>query len=311
MTFLGYHVEDVQPDGLCSPSLASEFRRRLFCFIFNADKGLASFTGRPPLLSRRYVSTRLPLDLADAWLLSDDETLRSKVDELDEDGWSQDDSIYPASHLRARFRFYIIRDEVFEIALAVGIKPPRRSLLCVPQSIGAHDTDSKLRDLKARETDTLASLPQKLRFDAADFDDLTVGAEKLYIRLILHLEHLQNLFFIERLLCRDGYAANDNLLQVSFEMVSTAVMFWTNMDRLSVIHHDFMWLVRHYIAKEIFNAKSLTQTLPGHGVRRSRWRCTLPQAPQAGGRGLPTGRGSSPLGDCPTAEPPGRIPGMG
>lgn len=105
-------------------------------------------------------------------------------------------------------------------------------------------TNLKLSELKARQANTLADLPRKLRFNTTDFDDLTIGAEALYIRLLLHLEHLQNLFFIERLRCRDGYGANHDLLQVSFEMVSTAVMFWTNMDRLSAIHHDFMWLVR-------------------------------------------------------------------
>lgn len=108
---------------------ASEFHRRLFCFIFNTDKVIASFTGRPPLLSRRYVTTRLPLDLADDWLLSDQETLKSKVNELDDGGWSQDAAIYPVSSLRARFSFAVIRDEVFEIALAVGVEPPEGSLL--------------------------------------------------------------------------------------------------------------------------------------------------------------------------------------
>jgi hypothetical protein len=129
MTFLGFHVENNQPMGNRTPSLASEFQRRLFCFIFNTDKVLASFTGRPPLLSRRYASTRLPLDLADEWLLSDEETLKCKVGDLDDEGWSQNDAIHPVSSLRARFSFAVIRDEVFEIALAVGVKPSEGFLL--------------------------------------------------------------------------------------------------------------------------------------------------------------------------------------
>lgn len=129
MTFLGTHVENDDYTVDRPPSLSSEFQRRLFCFVFNTDKVLASFTGRPPLLSRRYVSTRLPLDLADEWLLSDKETLKRKVGELDDKGWSQDDAIYPVSSLRARFSFAIIRDEVFEIALAVGARPSETFLL--------------------------------------------------------------------------------------------------------------------------------------------------------------------------------------
>lgn len=129
MTFLGFHVENDEQKGGRTPTLCSEFQRRLFCFVFNTDKVLASFTGRPPLLSRRYVATRLPLDLADEWLLSDKETLKRRVDELDDKGWSQDGAIYPVSSLRARFSFAVIRDEVFEIALAVGARPSETSLL--------------------------------------------------------------------------------------------------------------------------------------------------------------------------------------
>lgn len=128
MTFLGFHVENDPQASQRGPSLASEFRRRLFCFIFTSDKSLASFTGRPPLLSRRYVSTRLPLDLSDDWLLAGGEILRSRISELDENGWSQNDVIYPVSNLRARFILAIIRDEVLEIALAVNEKVSRKSL---------------------------------------------------------------------------------------------------------------------------------------------------------------------------------------
>lgn len=62
-------------------------------------------------------------------LLSDEETLKCNVGELDNEVWSQNDAVYPISSLRARFCFAVIRDEVFEIALAVGVKPSEEFLL--------------------------------------------------------------------------------------------------------------------------------------------------------------------------------------
>lgn len=57
-------------------------------------------------------------------------------------------------------------------------------------------------------------------------------------------------------------------------MVSTAVMFWTNMDRLSVISHDFMWLVRHSFSISLplrspgwlIHSKVMDYAVPGGGV---------------------------------------------
>lgn len=66
----------------------------------------------------KYILTRLPLDLANEWLPVD-ESLKCKVDELDDKGCSQNDTIYPVGPLRAHSGFVVICDEVFEIALAV------------------------------------------------------------------------------------------------------------------------------------------------------------------------------------------------
>lgn len=67
---------------------------------------------------------------------------------------------------------------------------------------------------------------------------------------MIHLEHLQNLFFIARLLIKWGYSNQAELLEVSFEMVAVALVFWTHMDRLAGLHGDFEWLVsvsRHVV----------------------------------------------------------------
>lgn len=71
-----------------------------------------------------------------------------------------------------------------------------------------------------------------------------MSAPYLYAKVVVHLENLQNLFFVLRLLVQSGHDSHADLLTVSFEMVSTALIFWTHMDRLSGLHGDYEWLVR-------------------------------------------------------------------
>lgn len=90
---------------------------------------------------------------------------------------------------------------------------------------------------------TIAGFPPIVVFKDEDIQDRKIDVAILYIRLIVYLEHLQNMFFIERLLVKRGHD-DGALLAVSFEMVSKTLLFWTNMDRLSVMNGDFEWLVR-------------------------------------------------------------------
>lgn len=115
LTFLGMHVQQaVRP---YKPSLCSENKRRLFAQVFNSDKFTVSFTGRPPLITRRYCTTPLPLDIRDEDLTADESTLINAVNSLDERGWNTKGELYPATLVRARYMIAIILDELVEIAL--------------------------------------------------------------------------------------------------------------------------------------------------------------------------------------------------
>lgn len=95
-----------------------EARRRIVCQIFITDKFLAAFVGRPALLTRRFCSIQLPLDLDDRILLSDKETFQRHCSRLDNDGWDMDGRLHSASILRVRTKVALIRDEILEIGLS-------------------------------------------------------------------------------------------------------------------------------------------------------------------------------------------------
>jgi hypothetical protein len=113
--YLGFHAIEQPPN--YEPTLCSEHKRRIFAQIYTSDKLGTSFTGRPPLISRRYCSTPLPLDLPDNILIADQETLRRAVSALDERGWNTSGEIHSATIIRARCMLAYIYDSLFEIAL--------------------------------------------------------------------------------------------------------------------------------------------------------------------------------------------------
>lgn len=115
VTYIGMHA--AQHDASYVPTVASEARRRLASQSFVVDKVAACFNGRPPLLSRKYMLTPLPLDLRDEVLLSDPETISRAVAALDEKGWNTDGKVYPTTSLRARRMLASVTDEVMEVSL--------------------------------------------------------------------------------------------------------------------------------------------------------------------------------------------------
>lgn len=126
-TYIGLHA--MPQDGTYAPSASSEARRRLISQIFVVDKVAASFAGRPPLLSRKYLLTPQPLDLGDDVLLSDAASIAREVERLDERGWNHDGKFYSTTIVRARRSLMVVKDEVMELALGYPISASMESLL--------------------------------------------------------------------------------------------------------------------------------------------------------------------------------------
>ncbi|KAF7542399.1 hypothetical protein G7Z17_g11607 [Cylindrodendrum hubeiense] len=208
------------------PSLCSENKRRLFAQIFNSDKFTVSFTGRPPLITRRYCSTPLPLDLRDEDLTGDESTLMDAVNVLDERGWNTKGEVYPATLIRARYMITTILDELVEIALdnTTGV------------------TLEHLQNLKTRQLNTVSEFPTGLVYDPENLFDSNLDIETRYTRILVHLAHLQNLFFVERLLLRNGAPDEGNLLITSFDLVTLTIVFWTHKDQFATMRRNFEWL---------------------------------------------------------------------
>jgi hypothetical protein len=85
------------------------------------DKMLVSFTGRPPMLSTRFTSTPLPLDISDEVLMSDDETISRAVAALDK-GWNAQGRLEKVTFIRARAVMTFVHADILECALGTRAK---------------------------------------------------------------------------------------------------------------------------------------------------------------------------------------------
>ncbi|CAH0002545.1 unnamed protein product, partial [Clonostachys byssicola] len=233
LTFAGYH-DDRSRDPLAAASEttpALEARRRVMCQIFIVDKYLATFVGRPPLLTRRFCCIKLPLDLDDTALVSDKDAFQEQTRSLDSNGWNQRGRIYSSSILRFRMLVALLRDAILEIGLG-------------------YSDDFSLDDilkLKTKELELYEKLPIHM-IGSPTFDDIAgVDPQLIYSQLVIRLDHLLNLFLVERLLVKNGHSRGD-LLRTSFEMVALTMHFWTNKHRWAESQRECHWLIMGHAA---------------------------------------------------------------
>lgn len=94
----------------------------------------------------------------------------------------------------------------------------------------------------------IAQFPACIVYRDDDTTNKAVDGPTLYSKILVRLEHLQNLFFIERLLTKEGHAPASQMLEISMELVSLTLIFWTHQDRLHGLQGDSEWLVMSYAA---------------------------------------------------------------
>ncbi|KAG8673661.1 hypothetical protein FPOAC1_006975 [Fusarium poae] len=242
MTYLGVHAQkNTIP---YTPSLSSEHKRRIFGRIYNLDKAIVAFTGRPPLLDHRYCTTQMPLDFSDEDLLAGGAALERAAAELTQGGWNTHGGVYPSGFCRSAYQLSVILNEILGIALA-------------PDPNVTLDT---LRNLKQRALNVIAQIPKHLMYDPddpydlplpqaepasheKDLSDPQVEANVIPIRIFGRLTHLQNMFLLERLFLQYDAMDEGDVLLVSFEMVSLTLLFWTHKDKFPDTRRDFEWML--------------------------------------------------------------------
>ena len=74
-------------------------------------------------------------------------------------------------------------------------------------------------------------------------DVAEIPGDTLYAQILTRLEHLLNLFMLERILTRHKVATGQSLIDVSLEMLRSTLVFWRQKDQFIGLYSDFEWLV--------------------------------------------------------------------
>ncbi|RDW92202.1 hypothetical protein BP5796_01596 [Coleophoma crateriformis] len=222
-TGLGLH----RAQDLAAPvTISSEMRRRIWAVVFAVDKTLATFTGRPPGLSHRYMSCPMPLDLSDDILLAPREEIEKAISELDSNGWNTKGELYTATNLRANMVHALISSEILEIALGNS----------------SQYSDERLMDLKIRNEQTLNSYPPWLHYNK----DFANPHYLQWTRLSLRFRYLNCCLLLEQLWTKRGNADKQPLLDVAREMLELTVFMWTERDQFRDRHYDYDFMIMFY-----------------------------------------------------------------
>jgi hypothetical protein len=102
--------------------------------------------------------------------------------------------------------------------------------------------DKLFSKLKTKQMELHKGLPAHVACNQISEDIGDANPRIAYLRLLLRLDHLLNLFLVERLLLKHGHGRGD-ILRTSFEMVVLNMQFWTNKHRWGEIQGESQWLV--------------------------------------------------------------------
>lgn len=139
---------------------------------------------------------------------------------------------------------------------------------------------SGLRDLKERALETYSRLPAIIHYSPIDITGANTDGQMPYPRLVLRLEHLQNILFIERLLLRHGKQDRSDIIATSFELVSNTLVFWTHRERLSQMRDDRDWVVSlRSVSASPRHPCLVSDSYRGHVICRPCRRHPLPRTP--------------------------------
>lgn len=99
------------------------------------------------------------------------------------------------------------------------------------------------RRLKTRSRETYAKFPPCIQYHPDILLDKTLRGPTLYARTVTHLEYLENLFLLERLMIKHGGGNMQDLIDISCDMLDLTLVWWKHSNRFAGMHSDLEWLV--------------------------------------------------------------------
>lgn len=205
-----------------------ELQKRIFSSTFGMSITLATFHGRPPSLSRHYLSMELPLDASEEDLMKDNEDIIRPT--LCNSGWNRQSKIYPSTMGRAFLVGHLIREEVLEICL--GPKLARDQLA------------SRVQEVRGRIDREFLDFPDQLREPLTRESMAKKNAWEIACVAQIQLQTMQHRFLLEQ----HNHEGRDETrhLQIAREILGVVNIIWTERDRFLEHTDDVHWFISSY-----------------------------------------------------------------
>ncbi|GIJ83585.1 hypothetical protein Asppvi_002409 [Aspergillus pseudoviridinutans] len=206
---LGLHRDSDERTDL--PDFLLESRRRLFAAVYQLDKSIATFLGRPPRISWRHSDCRLPLDISDEALTGSRQLAQKSVTA---EGWSCHAVYQRSAWIRLRFLISTFREEILELSLTKS----------------SEHRDEQLSHLHYTEDCWNTHQPISVKV----------------MLIVSYLAFLYNEFLVQRLLALNSTEYSTALVDVSSTILSTVLTFGRQQEWAVDIHRDFIWTLLLY-----------------------------------------------------------------
>ncbi|KAF2103596.1 hypothetical protein NA57DRAFT_72575 [Rhizodiscina lignyota] len=226
---MGLHQDPGSTD--TAPFFLKELRKRCFGTAYCADKAIATFLGRPPLISRQYSCSTLPVDLDTSAIMSSSPgELANHLAELDSDGWNVAKGHFVrATFLRVRMAISYIREDVLLLSLGTEIS----------------DLEARVYSTLQKAETAWNNFPQSARYSEACWTSET-DPIICFMMLLLYLDHLHSLFLLYRLLVRKRDTGAEMLVDTARKLLSAVLVLCKERSRLIAIATDFPWIILYY-----------------------------------------------------------------
>ncbi|KAI5368109.1 hypothetical protein Slin14017_G031450 [Septoria linicola] len=183
----------------------------------------------PPRMLKRYSDCKLPLELTEQELLSDEATLSEARQKLTSDGWKQEGVYCSATWNRMRFMASVLYETIMEFEYQVFDDKTVYNLLQLEKQLQA----------------TWSSFPDRLRYKPEVWHTKEHPAACLMLA-ILNLLYLQSKLLIHRLLTRANISYTGPTLEIASKILSTVNHLAQVRDRAVFLRHDNPYVMLCY-----------------------------------------------------------------
>jgi chromatin structure-remodeling complex subunit RSC3/30 len=175
---------------------------------YSMDKVLATFLGRPPLISWRYCDIQMPLDLSVEEIFADPVVRNAAIARLDEkSGWNLESSLMKGMWPRIALITSVLREKVLELSLSWQLE----------------NLSQRVEELSRESRRLRQGLPEFLHWKP-DIEGVVTSRVEYDLLFEVHIEFLHNDFLLYRTLGKRTQTQPEAIIGIARQILKSLVI---------------------------------------------------------------------------------------